>query len=321
MRKSQLFRQMLPVLIVLILLVGSCSDKEQPVSPPASFNPEVVSVTPAPNALIGISNDTIMIEFSKPLDASTVNDSTITISPALEADFQYDSVRQTILIIPAEEMEYGRQYTVTVGLGVLDLKGLSLRKEYWWSFRTLSVASLYVVPGGSGDGSSDDPLGSIQQAIDIADSSHIQVIYVASGEYHESVVIEDGVTIYGSRDPSNAWFASEVDSTVLFGQIINGHPVAVLVQDVSATVCLRSVTIIAADATEPGEGSYGVSCVNSSDVNFRDCNIRSGNGAPGIPGEDGVPGHDAPLGEQTHGGMGGLGWHATGYWVCDSVTW
>ncbi|MGD8922781.1 MAG: hypothetical protein PVH24_05990, partial [Candidatus Zixiibacteriota bacterium] len=155
---------------------------------------------------------------------------------------------------------------------------------------------------------------------DIADSSHIQVIYVASGEYHESVVINSAVTIYGSRDPSTAWLPSRVDSTVLFGETIDGRPVAVLVQDVSATVSLRSLTIIAADATEPGEGSYGVSCVNSSDVDFRDCSIRSGNGAPGIPGEDGTPGYDKPAGSQARGGEGGLGWHATGYWVCDSVT-
>jgi len=323
MRKFQLFRRMVPGLIVLFLLVASCSDKEQPLEPPVEENPAVTSVSPIDGSVIGITGDTIRIEFSKPLDGSTVSDSTIMISPALAAEYRYDSLTRTVTLVPTAELEYGTLYTVTVTLEVLDSSGLSLSDEFTWSFRTYSVGALYVVPGGAGDGSREAPLGSIQSAVDkVADGLQAEVIYVASGEYHESVVIKAGVTIYGSRDPGNNWFPSEGDSTVVFGQAIDGHAVAMAIHNVSTALSLRNLTIIGGDATGPGEGSYGVCCANSPNVELRKCTVRSGDGAPGVAGVDGEAGADATDSSLAQGGEGGTGgYEQGGDYACDYAWW
>lgn len=72
--------------------------------------------------------------------------------------------------------------------------------EETFSATLLSAASYdyYVKEGEDGDGSEDDPFGSIKDAIDAVGDSKGKRIYVSSGSYSASVTAPKGTTIVGS---------------------------------------------------------------------------------------------------------------------------
>lgn len=85
------------------------------------------------------------------------------------------------------------------------------------------MPTLFVNDGASGTGyASDDPLGSIQSAIDSA--TYGDVIAVAGGTYSESITLKDGVVLMGGFSED---FSTQDDVFITFGaganmSVING---------------------------------------------------------------------------------------------------
>lgn len=110
--------------------------------------PEVESVFPANGATnVAITTNTISIEFSKSIDASTVSSSTITIEDSSETKLSgsWSVSGATLTFTPNSNLAYSETYTVTVTSAVLDTNAKSLTEAYSWSFTT-GIAPDTVAP-------------------------------------------------------------------------------------------------------------------------------------------------------------------------------
>ncbi|GEM_PF-4960554 len=166
---------------------------------------------------------------------------------------------------------------------------------------------LFVAPGGTGDGTYNNPLGSIRTAIDIAGQNDtFSTIFLAVGEFHESIIINHGVNISGGHNPDSSWALFGDDSTILYGDFIDSEAVAVFIQDIESQVSINYLTIMAHDAVYPRRDSYGVICSNASGVDkvkFANCLIISGNGADGTDGQGGINGINGEDGYYSRAGQ------------------
>jgi hypothetical protein len=105
--------------------------------------PQVLSVAPAP----GAANVPISFQptatFSEALNDLTVNDSTVLLRTAgnvtVPATISYDQTTFTIKIMPQQDLQPGRAYTVILKGGasnITDSTGTPLSADYIWSFTT-----------------------------------------------------------------------------------------------------------------------------------------------------------------------------------------
>lgn len=139
------------------------------------------------------------------------------------------------------------------------------------------------------------PKSTIQSAVTAALALDRDV-YISDGDYGESVVLANGVSIYGGFN-HNTWERN----TASFRSAIQGDTIAIDGNGVGDLV-LDGLSITSAGATMAGGGSYGVRLIYST-VTLRDCVITAGNGAPGVNGSNG--GNGSPGGS---GGTGGPGY-------------
>ncbi|UCF05498.1 MAG: Ig-like domain-containing protein [bacterium] len=109
-----------------------------------TVNPFVIpgSEIPLAGSIDVVLNTKIAMEFSEPLDPTTINASTIQISPSPDAaslsessgGFSYNDANKTVVYTPGSNLQLGTEYTVTVTTGVKDLAGNPLASEYSWVF-------------------------------------------------------------------------------------------------------------------------------------------------------------------------------------------
>jgi hypothetical protein len=109
-----------------------------------TVNPFVIpgSEIPVPDDTEVVLNTKIAMEFSEPLDPTTINGSTIQISPNPDEaslsessdNFSYNDTNRTVVYSPGSDLQWGTEYTVTVTTGVNDLAGNPLASEYSWVF-------------------------------------------------------------------------------------------------------------------------------------------------------------------------------------------
>jgi hypothetical protein len=136
--------------------------------------------------------------------------------------------------------------------------------------------SFWVHPAGNdaNSGSRTSPFKTINQAIGVADDTEGDV-YVAGGEYNESVLLSTGVSIYGGFQPEN-WLRD------IFAKptTINGGAIAVMGID-DNNLTLDGLIIRAADATVAGESSIAISLTRSQGIVITRNNIYAGNGSNG----------------------------------------
>jgi hypothetical protein len=160
----------------------------------------------------------------------------------------------------------------------------------------------FVATGGSDQdsGALAQPFATIQKAIDqaVADGTGADV-YIASGDYAGGLTLKSNVSLYGGFD-SVTW---ERDSDTYITHIMGGTTAVFGVA--IADLALDGLSVISADATEPGGSSFGLHLSNCARVAVRHNIIAAGNGAPGAPGNDGAPGAD---GHNASGRSGGTGW-------------
>ncbi|MCA9610641.1 MAG: DUF1565 domain-containing protein, partial [Myxococcales bacterium] len=163
------------------------------------------------------------------------------------------------------------------------------------------VAPTFVGGNDANPGTIDMPVATIARGIEIASTSGRtrMEVYVSAGTYMESVVLRNGVSIYGGYLATMGWARS-----TSFVSEIRGGETAVSGTGISRALEVQLFTIVAANASTPGASSYGVRLTNSTGVVRLSGNtIRAGDGAAGSDGGAGTPGTDGSRGRDGHNGQ------------------
>ncbi|WP_437625036.1 PGRS family protein [Sorangium sp. So ce1151] len=160
--------------------------------------------------------------------------------------------------------------------------------------------------GSDGSGAKNDPLGSLQQAIALAQQNGTGRVYACAGdgkEFNEAVEVPGGVTIFGGLDCRDDWkWVGDAQKTILTAEVgkipltMRGLPGAVHIEDV------RVVAQPTSEADDPGLSSIAAIALSSA-VELVRCELEAGDagqGADGAPlatpvmaGAPGQPGGDA----------------------------
>jgi hypothetical protein len=218
---------------------------------------------------------------------------------------------------------------VIVSLGICGLLAGSCHKSPNQSrilFPHADPEIVYVAPGGTGDGSREAPLGSIQEAAALTQNAPGgRVVFLASGDYDESIDVAGEIHIFGSRDPSDHWNLS-TNTTTIRALSDSALPVTYAIRISSAdTVTLENLSIVSQDALIPGQSSHALVIENCHGVFINSCVVESGIGADGLAGLQGQPGQNGDPGSSTPwirpsggqnpvpGGDGGFGGPAPTY--------
>ncbi|MDP4263601.1 MAG: Ig-like domain-containing protein [Bacteroidota bacterium] len=110
---------------------------------PDTIPPTVLSVTPA-NGATGVSATSSLIGvFSEPVDATTINSSTVEVRDAsntlVPATITYTAATNTATLTPTSTLAYKAIYTAKIkggAAGVKDVAGNALVADYTWTFTT-----------------------------------------------------------------------------------------------------------------------------------------------------------------------------------------
>src|SRR6266542_2339282 len=107
--------------------------------------PQVISTTPAAGAIDVSTNIAPVAAFSKSLDPTSVNDTTVLLTDAtitpVSVNVTYDSTTLTITLTAQQALTPEQTYTVTLKGGpasphITDSTGIPLASDYTWSFTT-----------------------------------------------------------------------------------------------------------------------------------------------------------------------------------------
>lgn len=123
--------------------------------------PTIISISPENNQLRVSTHDLITVEFSEPMDASTINEDTFIIMQrttpevgAAPSEYRSKQIQGTVFyenniatFVPENpdllsynplqpDQEYGNVFTATITTGAKDLAGNSISRDYTWSFTT-----------------------------------------------------------------------------------------------------------------------------------------------------------------------------------------
>jgi hypothetical protein len=149
-----------------------------------------------------------------------------------------------------------------------------------WVLEDASQA-IWVSASGSpsNPGTRAAPLSSIQDAIDAADNGGFGAdVYVAAGNYDESLTLRSRVSVYGGFDPTE-WTRDVAANR----PVVSGDTVAV--RGVEATaLTVEGLEIIAADGVGVGGSSVAVLLDRGDGVVLASNVIRAGAGATGLGG-------------------------------------
>ncbi len=155
-----------------------------------------------------------------------------------------------------------------------------------------------------------EPCGTVQWGIDRATSLGLGNVYVAAGDYAESVILADGVSVYGGYDAGAGWSrdpGTNVSRVTGVDGAIEGRAITLLADAISSATIVADLTLVGPDAagTLPdgqGRSSYVVVVRNSTGtMQLRGNTIQAGNGAAGANGTDGTMAAGSPA---AGGGIG-----------------
>lgn len=181
--------------------------------------------------------------------------------------------------------------------------------------------AIWVSPSGSSSnpGTRESPLGSIQEAIDAADNAGNGAdVYVAAGDYAETLTLRSRVSVYGGFDPVS--WDRDLD---LHRPVVMGESVAVW-GNAANSLTLEGLEIVAADAVGTGASSIAILLDDSDGVLLSKNVVQAGAGAMGASGSSpegfrarrgngGARGGNARLCvSRTSGGAGGSNYRSGG---------
>jgi hypothetical protein len=181
-------------------------------------------------------------------------------------------------------------------------------------------ALFVAVEGDDGNsGGPNDPLASIAAAIGrAAVTAGLDHVYVSEGDYHESLQLADGVSVWGGFSAQNGWARDAAYVTRLWwDQVEGGVVVAVRGVGIHAPTTLADLVIEAGDAPPEAASAstYGLHCQRCTGLHVANCAIsagRAGAGVAGAPGAAGADGNSGGRGQQgscdgDRAGAGGAG--------------
>jgi hypothetical protein len=112
------------------------------VDPGDTTPPSVASSSPANTAVGVLINSVVTITFSEEMMPSTVNSSSVAVTPtaggaAVAGTVSYDSPTRTATFTPLKPLDYGVGYTLAVTTGATDLAGNGLAGNYNATFTAI----------------------------------------------------------------------------------------------------------------------------------------------------------------------------------------
>jgi len=148
---------------------------------------------------------------------------------------------------------------------------------------------VFVAEKGAGEGSEAAPLGSIAEAIALAESSKKNTVFACRGAYAEAVVVPPGITLYGGLDCDNAaWAPRGIDG--MDRSAIQGAPGQIPLRlkgdGAGSPIVMDGFSVTAAAAMEAGGSSIAAIGEESAVATLTSCDLIAGDAAPGAPGED-----------------------------------
>lgn len=211
----------------------------------------------------------------------------------------------------------------------------------------ISRALFVDILGGNDNnpGTKDLPLASINAALTelaASSNSNLDHIYVSRGTYEESILLVDGVSIFGGYNAQDGWTRSAGNVVTVSGATIIGEQDRVTISgtslNASAPTALQNLRIVSPNVTGlqksngQGASTYAIQCVDCPSLRIIGNIILSGqagNGAAGAPhgsgpspgtavnGTNGTPGRRKGRNEtraaggtsDCGGGAGGLAGH------------
>jgi len=154
------------------------------------------------------------------------------------------------------------------------------------------------------------PMLTINAGVAIANESGTKDVYVSEGAYNESIVMIDGVSLFGGYKESDLWSRDTSNHPIINAtEEVNNRIVGVTAHNIQAQTYLDTMEIRTANSTTGS--SCGVWCYNISDdlLNINNCIISSGDGRDGnngANGDDGIAVSNGFNGVNWLGGSGGL---------------
>jgi hypothetical protein len=126
-------------LAALLVAMSGCSSSDDPVGPPDTVAPTVISITPADGAN-GVT--IITATFSKAMTASTISAANFTLSgpgaARVTGTVAYNSSTHTATFAPIDALAPSTSCTATITTGCRDMSGNPMASNRVWSFSTLA---------------------------------------------------------------------------------------------------------------------------------------------------------------------------------------
>lgn len=123
--------------------------------------PQVSSTAPANGATDITLDADISATFNEAMNATTINGTSMTISPAVAGSVAYDAAAQRATFSPTVALTASTTYTVTLTTDCTDTAGNALAADYTWSFTTgITAVNAWTQVGGQVSpvaGESEDP--------------------------------------------------------------------------------------------------------------------------------------------------------------------
>ncbi len=155
-----------------------------------------------------------------------------------------------------------------------------------------NAEDFFVAGSGGNDanvGSQDQPLSTIQAAIELADQSGGGNVHISSGVFSESVELRSNVNLFGGYD-ANTWRqCPDANPTTIVG-----GTTAMTGEGIDSAM-VNGLTIISSEAGS-NESSVAVRLVDSANVEIFGNRIVAGDGGEGSSGANGAAGSDGEAG-------------------------
>jgi Big-like domain-containing protein len=129
--------------IYVLALASGSTVPSTPSNPPAFTNtpPTITPFNPAINNATNIPVfQPISVQASAPLDATTVNNTTVTATPTMTATISVDSSNPMLIVVqPTANLTVSTTYHITYGTGIADLNGNTLASPFTLNFTTAAT--------------------------------------------------------------------------------------------------------------------------------------------------------------------------------------
>ncbi|MDX9724552.1 MAG: hypothetical protein RBU37_27640 [Myxococcota bacterium] len=165
--------------------------------------------------------------------------------------------------------------------------------------------AVFVAPDGNdlALGTEDSPVQTINTGIQKALDRDLTQVYVSMGVYDETVILADGVSVFGSFSRSAGWKRAESYLTSIAPTtLVNGRMLGMRGMDLVTPTYVSGFSILPGDTTQPGASNYGLHCLRCSGLVVTGNVITAGRAGSGLKGQDGSTGSPG-----SNGGTGGGG--------------